>query len=298
MSRIVRHIVSATAPVLLAATAASAQVTTMDIASNGPAPASAPRHTRLCDSLPAPLGFTRSTVFATLAVQQYVASDGWTQRATLAPDVLALALQEIASRVHVPAPLATPVFAVVADRATPVVDGEITFTLRGDGSVSHLRLLASTFAPALDSVVIAAIQDAGSTHALAALAGAPRDTVPLRLTLGLPEPGGVLRVLFALQLPVYRLDGPAAPLVHPRPAFPLVAWRNGVGGRVRLQFVVGRDGRAVPGTFRVLEAGYRELAMASLDAVSRWTFDPADIGGCAVPQLVHQEFTYSVGWRQ
>lgn len=293
MPRSLAHAVA----LLLAAGAARAQSTATDATAQGQEASAAPRDTRICATLPAPMASTRVTVHANLEVREYITSDGWKSRSKLPPDNLALVLEDIASRVRVHPPLATPVFATVGGRAVPTVDGEFVFTLHGDGSISNLRMLATTYAPQLDTSVARAIEEAAAAHALVALAGAPGDTVALRLTLApTPDSSGASRPLFAMQLPVYRLSFPAEARVNPIPVFPMAAWRNGVGGRVRVQFVVGRDGHPMPGTYRLLDTDYREIALAALNGVSKWRFAPADIGGCAVPQVMQEEFTYSVRW--
>lgn len=288
-----------TAVALLAAGAvpAGAQSTAQDAAVRGPESRDGRPPARICDALPAPIDVAQATVHANLAVREYITSDGWKRRAELPPSALALALEAIASRVEVHPPLAMPVFAAVGERATPVVDGEFTFTLRGDGSVSRLRMVATTYAAQLDTSIVRAIEQAGAEHALVAIAGEPKDTVALRLTLGMePDSTGASRALFALRVPVQHLDYPAEARRHPPPAFPMVAWRNGVGGRVRVQFVVGTDGHAVPGTYRLLDTDYREIALAALNALSKWEFAPAVTGGCAIPQVMEEEFTYTVKW--
>lgn len=282
---------------LLAPAAAGAQATAASATTHGAEASGARPDARVCATLPAPMGSARTTVYANLEVQEYITSDGWKRRRELARDNLALVLEDIAARVTVHPPLATPVFATAGNRAMPVVDGEFAFTLHGDGSITQLRMLATTYAPQLDTSVVRAIEGAAAAHSLVALAGGARDTVALRLTLApSPDSSGVSRPLFAIQLPVYHLRYSAEAVDHPPPAFPMVAWRNGVGGRVRVQFVVGSDGRPVAGTYRLLDTDYREIALAALNALSKWRFAPADLDGCAVPQVTTEEFTYSVRW--
>lgn len=276
---------------------AGAQSTAQDATVHDPESRDGRPPARTCATLPAPIDTARTTVHANLAVQEYITSDGWKRRVELPPSALALVLEAIASRVEVHPPLAMPVFIAVGERAMPVVDGEFTFTLHGDGSVSHLRMLATTYAAQLDTSIVRAIELAAATHALVAIAGQPKDTVALRLTLGMdPDSTGASRPLFALRVPVQHLDYPAEARRHPPPAFPMVAWRNGVGGHVRVQFVVGTDGHAMPGTYRLLDTDYREIALAALNAIAKWEFAPATTGGCAIPQVIEEEFTYSVRW--
>jgi hypothetical protein len=282
---------------LLAPAATAAQTTAASTAMHGAEASGARPVAHVCATLPAPVGSVRTTVYANLEVQEYITSDGWKRRREVARDNLALVLDDIASRVTVHPPLVTPVFATDGDRAVPVVDGEFAFTLHGDGSITHLRMLATTYAAQLDTSVVRAIEGAAAAHSLVALAGGAGDTAALRLTLApSPDSSGVSRPLFAMQLPVYHARHAAEAIDHPPPAFPLVAWRNGVGGRVRVQFVVGSDGRPVPGTYRLLDTDYREIALAALNALSKWRFAPADLDGCAVAQTNTEEFTYSVKW--
>jgi len=88
------------------------------------------------------------------------------------------------------------------------------------------------------------------------------------------------------------------------PRYPPDADHQHIAGFVLLQFVVGTDGRADPGTLKVLRPAadtlrasplahyYQEFVVASEDAVRNLRFYPARIGGCAVRERVQFPFTF------
>lgn len=79
-----------------------------------------------------------------------------------------------------------------------------------------------------------------------------------------------------------------------RPEYPqsLIATRT--EGRVLVQFVVGLDGKAEMGTFRVLEATHPAFAEAVRKALPGMSYFPAEIGGKKVRQVVQQPFSFGV----
>lgn len=91
---------------------------------------------------------------------------------------------------------------------------------------------------------------------------------------------------------------------QPPPRFPSDALHQHIAGFVLLQFVIGTDGRADPGTLTVLRPTadtlrasplahyYREFVAASEDAIRNTRFYPARIGACAVRERVRFPFTF------
>jgi protein TonB len=68
------------------------------------------------------------------------------------------------------------------------------------------------------------------------------------------------------------------PLNQPAPAYPQEALRRNAGGTVRIQAMVGPDGR-VERLEVVQSSGNRHLDRAASEAVRRWTFRPATRNG-------------------
>ncbi len=121
---------------------------------------------------------------------------------------------------------------------------------------------------------------------------APRfETPPLDLgwAPSLPSLHGDFELVFSTdawqtEVPVFSLaevDTPPRPLVQPPPLYPPAARRNGLEGRVELEFVVTESGHvenvividSQPGTIFVA---------AARTAVERWRFEPASRRGEAV----------------
>lgn len=83
-------------------------------------------------------------------------------------------------------------------------------------------------------------------------------------------------------------DSTTASVVHPKytsgpkPRYPMALWRDGVVGDVRVQFVVGCDGRVDSTTVAVLSATDSLFAKAAVTAMVASAFSPAMLDGRAV----------------
>ena len=85
---------------------------------------------------------------------------------------------------------------------------------------------------------------------------------------------------------------PAANASAPR--YPDLMRTAGVEGEVLAQFIVGPDGVADVGSFKVLKSTHELFTKAVREALPRMRFNPARVGGRAVRQLVQQPFTFSI----
>ena len=93
----------------------------------------------------------------------------------------------------------------------------------------------------------------------------------------------------------FQVEKPVAPApggVAPR--YPDLLRLAGVEGEVLVQFIVGPDGKADVGSFKVLKASHELFADAVRAALPQMRFEPALVGGRAVRQLVQQPFTFSI----
>lgn len=79
------------------------------------------------------------------------------------------------------------------------------------------------------------------------------------------------------------------------PRYPRALLRRGVTGEVILEFLVGADGRQVPGTVTVLEIGHEQFLASVTAHLPTMRFEPAMRGGCAVPQWMTQPFLFRLG---
>jgi len=85
---------------------------------------------------------------------------------------------------------------------------------------------------------------------------------------------------------------PAASSLAPR--YPALMRTANVEGEVLAQFVVGPDGVADVGSFKVLKSTNELFTGAVREALPQMRFNPARVGGKAVRQLVQQPFTFSL----
>lgn len=67
-----------------------------------------------------------------------------------------------------------------------------------------------------------------------------------------------------------------------------------VEGEVLAQFIVGVDGKAEPGTFKVLKSDHDLFTRSVAAALTAMQFQPAEVGGKKVRQYVQQPFTFSL----
>jgi protein TonB len=93
----------------------------------------------------------------------------------------------------------------------------------------------------------------------------------------------------------FQVEKPVAPLNNVSPNYPGMLQSQGVSGQVIAQFVVGTDGRADVSTFKVIETSHELFSAAVKNALPRMRFQPAEVGGQKVKQLVQQAFAFNLG---
>jgi len=77
-----------------------------------------------------------------------------------------------------------------------------------------------------------------------------------------------------------------------RPRYPEVLRHAGLSGVVRLQYVIGSDGRMDDRSIRVLSSSHPAFLSAALDALRDARFKPARRGGRPTPVLVQQTIRF------
>ena len=87
---------------------------------------------------------------------------------------------------------------------------------------------------------------------------------------------------------------PIRPRSNPKPAYPEEAKREHQQGRVLLEVQVGADGRASSVSVK-RSSGFPILDNAALQAVQRWTFEPARIGGLPVAGRADVPVNFALG---
>ncbi|MEN1940356.1 energy transducer TonB [Luteimonas sp. MJ246] len=91
--------------------------------------------------------------------------------------------------------------------------------------------------------------------------------------------------------PAVAPDRDAEPLTRVQPVYPPAAYRDRAEGTVLVGAVIGTDGR--PGEVDIVRrSGSRELDRAAVDAVRKWTFQPAIRAGDAVSSTVEVPVTF------
>jgi protein TonB len=93
---------------------------------------------------------------------------------------------------------------------------------------------------------------------------------------------------FQVEKPVQQIPGTGTP------RYPDPLRSSGVEGEVQAQFVVNEDGKAEPGTFKVLKATNELFAAAVRTALPQMRFYAAEVGGHKVKQLVQQSFQFKL----
>jgi protein TonB len=90
---------------------------------------------------------------------------------------------------------------------------------------------------------------------------------------------------FQVEKPVEKIGGEA-------PEYPSSLKDQGVEGSVVAQFVVNENGRADPGTLKILSSSNPAFTAAVKEALPRMKFSAAQIGGKKVSQLVQMPFQF------
>lgn len=78
------------------------------------------------------------------------------------------------------------------------------------------------------------------------------------------------------------------------PRYPAALRSERVEGEVLVQFVVGSSGRPVAGTTKVLRSSHPDFTEAVLAVLPSFRFNPAQVGGHAVAQLVQMPFQFNI----
>ena len=93
----------------------------------------------------------------------------------------------------------------------------------------------------------------------------------------------------------FQVEKAVVPLNQISPVYPGMLQSQGVTGQVIAQFVVGIDGRVDMSTFKVIESTHDLFTAAVKNALPRMRFQPAEVGGNKVKQLVQQPFVFNIG---
>lgn len=102
-----------------------------------------------------------------------------------------------------------------------------------------------------------------------------------------------LAALVTMASPAIAVAGAATPLKTDPPNYPAEAARRGTEGYVEVEFVIGADGKV--SSVNVLKAEpARVFEREAVQAVRRWTFNPATEGGAAVESKVKRRIDFKL----
>ena len=249
------------------------------------------------------------------------------------PEEMSLtALSVVADSLVLPTPLPMPPviaktypFAGTGEGGAQGLMGEAFVEFNGKGEVKRVGLSQSTLISRLDEALVAAVKSGVNNGAFMAYEQATRGpggfvfiglrTVPVPefrekaaeyvkqplAGIALPQAPAPKKGAIAtfpvrvLQIPIVRMtSAPAVPKPGPQPVFPLREREERQDGFVHVEFVIGADGRVLPGTFRLANAMTAGYARAVQRAIESYTFTPAMIDGCGVPARLSYSFTFDV----
>ena len=193
----------------------------------------------------------------------------------------------------------TPTVRSIGDSLDTVgqgLDGILLFRLTETGQLADTNILVATASPEFNASLVAAVRRADSASAFPLPDGdVKRDNGRIVLRIVDFEQTGQARGavgLVRIAVPVLQIDAPARALNDPAAHFPQSAIDEGRNDDITVQFVVNSSGRADTASLRVLQGGHRDFALAALEALAATRFTPAQIGGCAVPELVQMRYTF------
>ena len=177
--------------------------------------------------------------------------------------------------------------------------GYVQFRLDQLGRLADTEIHVDMSSPDVAESIVAAVRRADSANAfLSPSRDILHDHGIIRLRFGIvPDTGRQSIPMLRLVVPMIVIDSVPTMISFPQLGYPVALRAAGVGDNVLLQFVVLPDGHIDPGSLDLLQAGYREFAVAAIDGVRRARFRPARIGACAVPTVVSMPVSFKVrGW--
>ena len=92
-----------------------------------------------------------------------------------------------------------------------------------------------------------------------------------------------------------QVDDPVEPVQCPEPRYPPALKTVGVNGSVTLRYVVGVDGRAEPGSIKVVSSTNTAFEASAIETVGQCVYRPARFKGTVVRQLVEQNVKFTMG---
>lgn len=171
--------------------------------------------------------------------------------------------------------------------------GSIGFSIRRDGTLGGIRILATTGDSATDQELVRALHLSSDSGEGVYLTGPLRDSDDQFRVLITSRGGSGAEPLVRLRVPTIHAEAGAAIQSAKVPNYPPNALRARIPADVELVFIIDETGRAVPNSIRLVSAPYQEFAESAIAAILAERFRPAKAGGCPVKMLVHQHVRYT-----
>lgn len=189
------------------------------------------------------------------------------------------------------------------DTIAELSGGQMSMWLHADGRLTNPRAADTVLSREIVGALTAAIDSTSQLGGIGPVFPAlSTDSVPVRLVVYYSSKQAPLSVpLFRVSLPrpyfEFEVEKPVlAKRGNPFPKYPEELRRMGLEGEVLTQFVVNQAGRAEMRTFRVLKSAHEDFVRAVRDVLPLMRFSPAELGGCAVRQLVQIPFAFKLNW--
>lgn len=181
-----------------------------------------------------------------------------------------------------------PAQAVPVEASAFGVGGQIDLRLDSLGHLVPASVEAHTGSDLLDRELVAATLPADTAGDLAfappIFRGTKEPVAMEVMATSVPMPTAVAFARY--RTTVQFGDTPPVRIQGPSPVYPRLAQQYGIPDSVRVQFIVGTNGRVEPESFRVLKVKYQEFADAAAASILATTFKPGLADGCPIRVLV------------
>ena len=176
--------------------------------------------------------------------------------------------------------------------------GDYSATIKTDGGVIDGRITGGDRNRVFDTAILSAMHAIDSTDILSMVtAGLSHEDVDIRVEITTREKQDfdTLVPLFGFRTPLRAVTQlPSQIAGTGRLKYPVNLRQANIEGEVNVSFVLGADGVAEPGSLQVPSATHIDFVKAVVAAMPTIFFAPLLVEGCAVRNMVHFPFTFSV----
>ncbi len=183
------------------------------------------------------------------------------------------------------------------DGTSSAVSGRLILIVKRDGRTRVVAWEAYPLAASLSNAIVKAVRAAEAAGDFDGIIRATesRDDDTLAVDLvALPQQSSPQLPLMRARLIGYIAESPAMVLKSGQLEYPEAARQRAVSTEGAVRFVVGSDGKAVSSSIQVTKAGWRDFVRPMTRAVETSSYRAATSGGCAVPSLERQNYSYQI----